>query len=324
MVRYFLSRLLIAIPTLLAVITLSFFLVRAAPGNPFDSEKPLPPTIRANLDAKYGLDKPVFEQFTNYVGGLVKFSKEEGSWLPTVTLDFGPSYQYKDRTVTYFIQAGFPVSLKLGLMAIAIALVIGVGAGSLAALRQNTWMDYTVMGFSMTGITVPNFVVGPILQLIVISILSATAVQLVPITGWGDSWKQAIMPVFVLALPQIAYIARQTRGSMIEVLRSNYIRTARAKGVPERTMIIRHALKAALLPIVSYLGPAVAAITTGSVVVEKIFRIPGIGTHFVNGALNRDYTMVMGVVIFFGALIIIANLIVDVLYGLLDPRVRAA
>ena len=324
MLRYFLSRILIAIPTLFAVITLSFFLVHAAPGSPFDTEKPLPPVIRANLDAKYGLDKPVLEQYLRYVGGLVSLQRKEGDLLPSIELDFGPSYQYKDRTVTYFIMSGFPVSLKLGLMAIAIALVVGVTAGSLAALRQNTWIDYTVMGFSMTGITVPNFVVGPLLQLVVIGIMSMTAVQLFPITGWGDSWTQAILPVFVLALPQIAYIARQTRGSMIEVLRSNYVRTARAKGMPERITLTRHALKAAILPVVSYLGPAVAAITTGSVVVEKIFRIPGIGTHFVNGALNRDYTMVMGVVIFFGAIIIIANLIVDVLYGVLDPRVRAS
>ncbi len=323
MLRYFVGRLLVAIPTLFAVITLTFFLVHAAPGSPFDSEKPLPPVIRANLDAKYGLDKPVWEQYLRYVGGIVSFEKKQGDMLPSLVLDFGPSYQYKDRTVTYFIMSGFPVSLKLGLTAIAIALVIGVSAGSLAALRQNTWIDYTVMGFSMTGITIPNFVVGPLLQLLVISILSATSVAIFPITGWGDSWKQAVLPVFVLALPQIAYIARQTRGSMIEVLRSNYVRTARAKGMPERVTLTRHALKAALLPVVSYLGPAIAAITTGSVVVEKIFRIPGIGTHFVNGALNRDYTMVMGVVIFFGAMIILANLIVDVLYGVLDPRVRA-
>ncbi len=231
--------------------------------------------------------------------------------------DFGPSFQYKDHSVNELIATGFPVSLRLGLSAIAIALLIGVGLGTLAALRQNSATDYSVMTLAMTGISIPNFVLAPILILIF-----AVYLGWLPAGGWNDgAFRNTILPIIGLALPQIAYISRLMRGSMIEVLRSNPIRTARAKGLPERVVILRHALKPALLPVVSFLGPATAAVITGSVVIEQIFGIPGLGRYFVQGALNRDYTLVMGVV-FYGILIILFNFIVDLVYALLDPKVR--
>jgi oligopeptide transport system permease protein len=223
--------------------------------------------------------------------------------------------------VTELIWQGFPVSMQLGLSAMVIALVLGSALGTLAALRQNRAADHAAMALAMTGITVPNFVMAPLLSLVL-----GLYLHWLPVGGWGDGSQLVykILPVTALALPQIAYIARLTRGSMIEVLRSNYIRTARAKGLPEWLIVSRHALRAAALPVVSYLGPASAGIITGSVVVEQIFSIPGIGRYFVQGALNRDYTLVMGVVIFYGVLIILFNLIVDVLYGVLDPKLRQA
>ncbi|MEE9571316.1 MAG: ABC transporter permease subunit, partial [Gammaproteobacteria bacterium] len=243
--------------------------------------------------------------FLRYVGGLLRG-------------DFGPSFQYRDYTVTELIMAGFPVSLRLGGGAMILALLIGVTTGSIAALRQNTRADYTVMSVSMTGISVPNFVMAPILILIF-----AVYLGWLPAGGLGEgSPRNLILPIISLALPQIAYISRLTRGSMIEVLRSNFIRTAKAQGLPARKILIRHALKPALLPVVSYLGPATAAIITGSVVIEQIFGIPGLGRFFVQGALNRDYTLVMGVVVFYGVLIIAFNLIVDLAYAWLDPKVK--
>lgn len=308
MFRYTIRRLLSAIPTLLVLITLAFFLIRVAPGGPFDEEKDLPAAIEANLAAKYHLDEPLWQQYLRYVGDLLQG-------------DFGPSFKYQDYSVNELIATGFPISLRLGLFAMLIALFFGVLAGSIAALRQNKRTDYTVMAVSMTGISVPSFVVAPLLIL-----LFAVTLGWLPAGGLGQAgWDRAqhlLLPVIVLALPQIAYIARLTRGSMIEVLRSNFIRTARAKGLPERQVLLRHALKPALLPVVSYLGPATAGIITGSVVIEKIFGIPGLGRFFVDGALNRDYTLVMGVVVFYGVLIISFNFLVDLLYGLLDPRVR--
>ena len=305
MLRYSLSRFLGAIPTLLILITIAFFMIRAAPGGPFDAEKALPPEIEANLRAAYHLDEPLVQQFGRYVLNLVRG-------------DFGPSFQYKDYSVTELIAAGFPVSLRLGGSAMLLALLVGVSAGTIAALRQNSRTDHAVMAVSMTGISIPNFVMAPLLIL-----FFAVYLGWLPAGGIGDGgFRHMILPVISLALPQIAYIARLTRGSMIEVLRSNFVRTARAQGLPERTVILRHALKPALLPVISYLGPATAAVITGSVVIEQIFGVPGLGRYFVQGALNRDYTLVMGVVVFYGALIILFNLVVDLVYAWLDPKVK--
>ncbi len=305
MLKYSLKRFIGAIPTLLILMTLAFFMMRMAPGGPFDTEKTLPPEIQANLDAKYHLDEPLLQQYGRYLLDLLQG-------------DFGPSFQYKDYSVNELIATGFPVSLRLGLSAIFIAFFIGATLGIIAALRQNKPTDYTVMTLAMTGISIPNFVLAPILILVF-----AVYLGWLPAGGWnGGHFTNTILPIIGLALPQIAYISRLMRGSMIEVLRSNPIRTARAKGLPERIVILRHALKPALLPVISFLGPATAAVITGSVVIEQIFGIPGLGRYFVQGALNRDYTLVMGVVVFYGILIILFNFIVDILYALLDPKVR--
>lgn len=305
MFAYAVRRLLSAIPTLFIIITLAFFMMRLAPGGPFDREKQLPPEIEANILRAYNLDKPVHEQYFDYLKNIIRG-------------DFGPSYKYLDFTVTDLILTGFPVSLRLGLYAIILAVVVGVSAGTFAALKQNSTFDYLVMAFAMTGIVIPNFVMAPLLALVFGVYLS-----LLPVAGWGEgALKYQLLPVITLALPQIAYIARLTRGSMVEVMNSNFIRTARAKGLAEKIVVVRHALRGGLLPVVSYLGPATAAVITGSVVIESIFDVPGIGRYFVNGALNRDYPVVMGVVIFYAVLIIVLNLLVDLVYGFLDPRVK--
>jgi oligopeptide transport system permease protein len=305
LLAYTIRRLLGAIPTLLILIGLAFFLIRAAPGGPFDRERQLLPEIEANLRAVYHLDEPLYQQFGRYVWGLLRF-------------DFGPSFRYPDYTVTELITAGFPVSLTLGACAIVVAVLFGVAAGSIAALRQNSGIDHGVMAVSMTGISIPNFVMAPLLVLVF-----AIYLRWLPAGGFGSgSVRNLVLPVTALALPQIAYLARLTRGSMIEVLRSNFVRTARAQGLPTWQVVVKHALKPALLPVVSYLGPATAAVITGSVVVEQIFSIPGLGRYFVAGALNRDYTLVMGVVVFYGVLVIVFNFLVDVAYGWLDPKVR--
>ena len=290
---------------MLLIVAISFFMIRLAPGGPFDRERAIPPEIEANLNRVYHLDDPLWLQFMSYLGNLAHG-------------DFGPSFQYRDFTVTELIWGGFPVSLRIGSLAMLLAFVLGVGLGTSAALRRNTWVDYAVMAGAMSGIAIPVFVMAPLLTLML-----GVYLGWLPVGGWNDGdFAHTLLPVVTLSLPQVAYIARLTRGGMLEVLRSQYIRTARAKGLPERVIIVRHAMKAALLPVVSYLGPATAAVVTGSVVIEQIFGIPGIGRYFVQGALNRDYTLVMGVVIFYGVLIILANLIVDLLYGWLDPRVR--
>ncbi len=305
MLSYTIRRLLGAIPTLLVLLAFAFFLIRAAPGGPFDSERSLLPEIEANLRAVYHLDEPLYQQFGRYLWGLLQF-------------DFGPSFQYRDYTVTELIVAGFPVSMTLGATAIVVALLFGVTAGCLAALKQNSPADHGVMAVSMTGISIPSFVMAPLLVLVF-----AVYLRWLPAGGFGDgALRNLVLPVTALALPQIAYISRLTRGSMIEVLRSNFVRTARAQGLPTWQVIVKHALKPALLPVVSYLGPATAAIITGSVVIEQIFTIPGLGRYFVTGALNRDYTLVMGVVVFYGVLIIVFNLLVDLAYAALDPKVR--
>jgi oligopeptide transport system permease protein len=306
MLRFAIRRFLGAIPTLLILIALAFSMIRLAPGGPFDSEKQLPPDIEANLRQAYHLDEPLYQQFARYIANLARG-------------DFGPSFQYRDFSVTELIRSGFPVSLRLGGFAMLLALIVGVLAGTIAALRQNSSSDHVVMAISMTGISIPNFVMAPLMIL-----LFAVHLGWLPAGGLGDGgFRNMLLPVISLALPQIAFISRLTRGSMIEVLRSNYIRTARAQGLATRTIIFTHALKPALLPVVSYLGPATAAVITGSVVIEQIFGVPGLGRYFVQGALNRDYTLVMGVVVFYGILIIVFNFFVDLIYGFLDPRLKA-
>ncbi|SHF86235.1 oligopeptide transport system permease protein [Modicisalibacter ilicicola DSM 19980] len=305
MLTYTLKRLLMAIPTLWIVITLSFFLMRIAPGGPFDGERKLPPEIEANLMAAYHLDESLPMQYLRYMGNLLQG-------------DFGPSFKYKDFSVTELIAQGFPVSLELGFWAILLALLIGLPLGVIAAIRRNSAVDYAVMGTALAGIAVPNFVIAPILAL-VFGVLLAW----LPAGGWnGGAWQNMVLPVIALAIQQIAYLARMMRASMIEVLGSHFIRTARAKGLSETKVILHHALRPALLPVLSYLGPAIAGIITGSVVIEQIFGIPGIGRYFVQAALNRDYTLVMGTVVFYGALIVLLNLVVDLLYSALDPQIR--
>jgi len=297
-------RLLGLVPTLLVLITIAFFLIRMAPGGTFDGEKILPAEIRANLDANYHLDEPLVQQYFRYLGQIL-------------TGDFGPSFQYKDWTVNELIAQGFPVSATLGGLAMLAAFILGTLIGTVAALRQNSATDYSIMGVAMLGISIPNFVIAPLLILVL-----AVYAGWLPAGGWDWSWQRMVLPVITLALPVVAYIARLTRGSMIEVLHSNYIRTARAKGLPESLVIRRHAFKPAILPVISYMGPATAALITGSVVIERIYSIPGLGSYFVQGALNRDYTLVMGVVIFYGVVIVVLNFIVDLLYAWLNPRIR--
>jgi oligopeptide transport system permease protein len=305
MTRYFFRRLAGAVPTLFIIITITFFLMRAAPGGPFDQEQALAPEIKANLQRAYGLDQPVWTQYGRYLKSLLHG-------------DFGPSFKYKDFTVTELIGQGFPVTLQLGVMAIALALLLGVPLGTFAALHHNSPADTVTMSLVVTGIAIPSFVVLPFLGL-----LFGVYLHWLPVAGWeSGSLRHLALPVIALALPPLAYIARLTRGSMLEILRSHYIRTAFAKGLPLHSVIIRHALKPALAPVASYLVPAVASILTGSLVVESIAGLPGIGRYLVQGAINRDYTLVLGMVIIYSALLIVMGLLVDLLYAWLDPRVR--
>lgn len=305
MLRYTLRRLLGAIPTLFLVIVLAFLLVHAAPGGPFDDERALPADIEANIAAAYHLDEPLPMQFLRYLGGVVQG-------------DFGPSYSYRDYTVSELIGRSFPVSVHLGILAMIVAVVTGVSIGVIAALNRNSALDKIVMGFAMTGISIPVFVIAPVLVLFL-----AVKLQWLPASWTGsEGASRLLLPVLSLALPQIAYVARLTRASLIEVLSSDFIRTARAQGLGTAAIVRYHALKPAMLPVLSYMGPAVAAVLTGSVVVEEIFGIPGLGQLFVRGSLNRDYTLVLGVVIFYATLIVLLNLLVDLLYGAIDPRIR--
>jgi oligopeptide transport system permease protein len=305
LLRYALLRLLGAIPTLLLVIVLAFLMVHAAPGGPFDAERVLPPEIEANIAKAYHLDEPLPQQFFSYLSGLLHG-------------DMGPSYRYRDHTVGDLISSAFPLSLLLGAMAMLLAVVIGVSAGTLAALRKDSLLDRMLMALAMTGISIPVFVIAPLLVL-----LLAVQLQWLP-AGWSGTAGAGkyVLPVISLALPQIAYIARLTRASMIDVLGSDFIRTARAQGLGTGAIVRLHALKPSMLPVLSYMGPAIAAILTGSVVVEEIFGIPGLGQHFVRGALNRDYTLVLGIVVFYATLVVLLNLVVDLLYGVIDPRIR--
>ena len=305
MLSFVLRRLASAVPTLFIVVTISFFLMRFAPGGPFNLEPPLPPPTMEILMRAYQLDQPLWRQYLTYMGNAV-------------TGDFGPSYVYKDNSVAELIGKGLPYSMELGFYALLLALVGGVVVGTIAALRQNSLLDFSVMSVATIGVTVPNFVVGPVLTLIFAIMLSW-----LPAGGWGDgSLRFLILPMIALALPQLAVFARLTRGSMIEALRTDHIRTARAYGLPARSVVVVHAMRGAMLPIVSYLAPCAAALLTGSAVVETIFTIPGVGRYFVLGAINRDYTLVMGTVVLIAIFVIVFNLAVDILYGLLDPRVR--
>ncbi len=307
MLRYALRRLLIAIPTLFVIITIAFFMMRVAPGSPFAMDRQLPPQIEANVRAAYGLDRPLIAQYGDYLSKVVRG-------------DLGPSLKYRDKSVADIIVEGLPVSATIGFCALALALAVGVTLGVLAALRQNRPADFSVMAVAMIGISIPTFVTGPLLAL-------AFGVQLGWLPSGGlDRGRMTLatlaLPVITLALPQIAIVSRLMRASMIEVIRSNYVRTARAKGLSATRVIVRHTLRAALLPLVSYMGPALAGLMTGSLIVEQVFQLPGIGRQFVIGALQRDYTVVMGVVILYASLIMLMNLIADLLYGVLDPKVK--
>jgi oligopeptide transport system permease protein len=294
---------LISIPVVFLVATATFFIMRLAPGGPFMSERAIPPEIQANIQAKYGLDQPLLVQYGRYLRNLAQ-------------LDLGPSYKYPERTVNQIIREGFPVSLQLGLAALAFALLVGIPAGVVAAVKHGGWADRLTMGLIFFGISVPTFVFGPLL----IFVFSLTLYWFPPAL-WGTP-QQIVLPAITLGLPYSVYIARLTRTEMIEVLQQDYIRTARAKGVGEFRLLWKHALNGSMLPVVSFLGPAVADLVTGSIVVEKIFAIPGIGRYFVESAFSRDYTTVLGTVLFYSVLLIAANLVVDLAYKFLDPRVE--
>ncbi|MTJ82113.1 MAG: oligopeptide ABC transporter permease OppB [Telmatospirillum sp.] len=305
MISIVIKRVAGAIPTLFAIVTLTFLMMRLTPGGPFDRGHAVSPEVQANLMRAYHLDEPLTAQYLRYLKDLAHG-------------DFGPSFTNKDFTVTQLIRQGFPVSLQLGLSAMALALVIGLALGTYGALHRNRPSDHAVVAFSLVGTIVPNFVMAPLLTL-----LFGVTLRWLPAGGWGDGHQLSykILPVIALALPRISSIARLSRTSMIEALQMPYIRTARAKGLPRRLILLRHASRAAILPVVSYLGPATAGIITGSIIIEQVFSIPGIGRYFVDAAINRDYTLVSGVVVFYGTIIVIFNLIVDILYGVLDPRV---
>jgi len=306
MIKYILKRLSVAIPTIFVLLIISFLLMHSAPGGPFTSERPLPEEVLKNINAKYGLDKPMHLQMFNYVWGIV------------TNFDFGPSFRYKDRTVNDIIAQGFPVTFKYGSWAFIIAVLSGISLGVIAAIRQNTILDYFAVGFSISAQVLPNFVMAPILVLIFTLYLGW-----LPGGGWeGGQIQFVIMPVIALATSYIASIARLTRSSMLEVLNSDFIRTAKAKGLPQYKIIFFHALKPSLLPVISYLGPAFVGMITGSVVIDMYFSTGGIGLHFVRGALNRDYSTIMGITILVGCLTITFNLLVDILYAWIDPKIR--
>ncbi|MBL0404618.1 oligopeptide ABC transporter permease OppB [Microvirga aerilata] len=304
MLSFISRRFLSAIPTLFIIITISFFLIRLAPGGPFDLERPLEAKVMENLNRIYQLDKPLIEQYWLYLAAVMRG-------------DFGPSFILRDFSVAELFARGLPISMTLGALALSFAIIVGGTLGAIAALRQNSTIDYMVTGMGALGLTIPNFVVAPILQ-----IVFGLALAWLPVAGWANgNLRNLILPVIVLALPQIAVVARMTRAAMIENLRSNHIRTLRSLGLPTR-VVLAHALRGAALPVVSYLGPAAAALLTGSVVVETIFGLPGIGRYFVEGALNRDYTLVMGTVVVVAVFVLLFNLVVDILYALIDPRIR--
>jgi oligopeptide transport system permease protein len=304
MLRFITNRLLQAIPVLLVVISVTFLLIHSAPGGPFSAEKAVPPEVARALEAQYNLDQPLWQQYISYLGDVI-----EG--------DFGPSFKYSGRTVNELIAAGLPVTAELALYAMLVALIIGISAGVLAAVRPNTMQDYLPMSAAMLGICMPSFLLGPILVLVF-----GIHLEWLPISGWGDIPGDKILPAITLGTGYAAYIARLSRGGMLEVLSQDYIRTARAKGLSERIIIFKHALRGGLIPVVAFLGPAFAGLLGGSFVVETIFQIPGLGRFYVTSAFNRDYTMILGMTIFFAGLIIIFNLISDMVALWLNPKLR--
>jgi oligopeptide transport system permease protein len=304
--RFIWSRVLQSIPVLLIVITATFFLVRFAPGGPFDSEKTVIPEVKRALEAQYRLDLPLLSQYGSYLNDLAHG-------------DLGPSFKYPGRSVNELIASGFPATVELGFYALLFAVILGMGAGVVAALRPNTWRDYLPMSLAMTGICMPTLLLGPVLVLIF-----GIWLEWLPVSGWGDVPGDKILPSVTLGAAYAAYIARLTRGGMLEVLSQDYIRTARAKGLPEHVVILKHALRGGIIPVVSFLGPAFAGLLSGSFVVETVFQIPGLGRFFVQAAFNRDYTMILGSTTFLAALIVLFNLLSDVLAAWLNPRVRGA
>jgi oligopeptide transport system permease protein len=305
MFAYAIRRVAILVPTLLAIITLSFLIIRLAPGGPFDQEQTLPPAIKANLEIAYGLDAPLSKQYLRYVWALLHG-------------DFGPSFKFRDVRVSELIGQGLPVSLALGACAVLLAILAGVPLGALAALRRNGVVDHAIRTVAVLGIALPSFVVGPVLALVF-----GLYLHWLPVAGWeAGELRYMLLPVITLALPVMAYVARLARASFLEVMRANHIRTARAKGLSEATVLWRHALRPALVPVVSYLGPATAFVVTGSLVVETVFGLPGTGRYLVQGAINRDYTLVMGMIVVYGVITLLCNLVADLLYSWLDPRVR--
>jgi oligopeptide transport system permease protein len=305
MLAYALRRLALAIPTLLVIITVSFVVVRAAPGGPFDEEQTLPPAVRANLEALYGLDAPLPLQYLRYVGHLVRG-------------DFGPSLRQRDFSVGELIAQGLPLSAMLGVAAIALAVLLGVPAGTLAALAHRRGLDYGVGLIATLGIALPSFVTGPLLALVF-----GLTLHWLPVAGYEPGTpRYLVLPVVTLALPVAAYLARLMRASLLEVLASPYVRSARARGLGAAAVLARHALRPALLPVVSYLGPAAAYVITGSLVIESVFGLPGTGRYLVQGAIDRDYPLVMAMIVVYGALTLGLNLLADLAYGWLDPRAR--
>ncbi|THD85614.1 ABC transporter permease subunit [Aliigemmobacter aestuarii] len=304
MIRFVVKRLWNGALTLAALVTLTFFVMRLAPGGPFSKNRKLSPEVIANIEATYHLDEPLWMQFGRFVWGLLR-------------LDLGPSTRFRDYSVGDIIASGLPYSLTIGFWAVIVATTVGIALGVAGALRRNGFTDYAAGTIGVIGIAIPIFVIGPVMQAVF-----ALKLSWVPVGGWNDGWRSLILPVIVLSLPNIAYISRLTRTSMIETMRENYVRTARAKGIGEWRTIWRHTLKGTLLPVIAYLGPATAAIITGSILIETIFALPGIGRHFVDAALNRDYPLVMGITLLYGGLLILFNIATDLVRAWLDPRLR--
>ena len=306
MVRFIIRRLVSLIPTLFLIVTFSFFIMKAAPGGPFSAERSVPPEVLANINKVYHLDEPLVKQYVRYLGDMLQGK-------------LGPSFRYKDYTVNELIGNTLPNSLILGITSLCGALFFGLLVGLISAVKRNSFADYAAMSVAVIGISIPLFVIGPILMFIF-----AVKLKWLPTSGWitgRQGLKTLVMPALALSLPYFAYIARLSRASILEVLRSDYIRTAYAKGLSYPTVLFKHALKGAMLPVISYLGPAFAGIITGSVVIEKIFLVPGLGTFFVQSALNRDYTLIMGTVIMYSIILIMMNFFVDILYAVIDPRI---
>ena len=303
MLRFIARRILELVPVLFIIATVTFFMVRMAPGGPFDSEKNTTPEIRKAIEAYYGLDKPLFQQYLNVINGYLKG-------------DLGPDYKYPNRSVQELILGAFPVSLELGCLALAIALAIGITAGLIAAIRQNSLLDYSAMSLSMIGICLPTFVMGPLLALVF-----AIHLHWFNVSGW-DFARDRVLPAMTLGFFYAAYVARLTRGGLLEILSQDFIRTARAKGASTAQILFKHALRGGIAPVVSFLGPAAAGIITGSFVVESIFDIPGLGRFFITAAFNRDYTLVLGTVLFYATLIVFFNLAVDIVQVWLNPKLK--